>query len=102
MRKFICRPFGEEEVDLDDPTTYAHLPNTTKKLRELMLSKIGYAYCYMNFWHKDVFGKRDGGQKKRVELLVKNFTENEMENYQNVLWYQEQVFLFQNETENMC
>jgi hypothetical protein len=56
----------------------------------------------MNFWYKDIFGKRDGGQKKRVELLIKNFTENERENYENILWYQEQIFLFQDEIENMC
>jgi len=104
MRKFICRPFNDIEVDLDDPKTYEHLPQNTEELRQLMLSKIGYVYCYMNYWHKDIFGKkeRDGGQKKRVELLVKNFTENERENYENILWYQEQIFLFQDETENMC
>jgi hypothetical protein len=102
MRKFVCRPFGDFEVDLDDPKTHEHLPQNTKELRQKMLAEIGYSFCYMNFWHKDVFGKRDGGQKKRVELLVKNFTENEKQNYENVLWYQEQIFLFEDEIENMC
>lgn len=102
MRKFKCRPFLDFEVDLDDPTTYSYLPQNTKELRQKMLAEIGYAYCYMNFWHKDIFGKRDGGQKERVELLVKNFTENESKNYENILWYQEQIFLFEDETENMC
>lgn len=102
MRKFVCRPFGDLEVDLDDPKTYEHLPKKTKELRQLMLSEIGYSYYYINFWYKDVFGVRDFGQKERVEELVKNFTENERHNYDNVLWYQEQIFLFQDEIENMC
>lgn len=54
MRKFRCRPFGDVEVDLDDPKTYKHLPKNTNELRQKMLSEIGYAYCYMNFWHKDI------------------------------------------------
>jgi hypothetical protein len=101
MRKFICRPFGDE-VDLDDPKTYDYLPQNTKELRQKMFSEIGYSFCYMNFWHKDIFGKQDAGQKKRVQLLIKNFTENERQNYNNILWYQEQIFLFQDEIENMC
>ena len=99
MRKFLCRPFGDFEVDLDDPKTYEHLPQNTKELRNLMLSKIGYSYCYMNYWHKDF---NHGEQKEKIEQLVKYFTDNERKNYNNVLWYQEQVFIFQNEIENMC
>ena len=70
-----------------------------KELRKLMFEEIGYAYCYMNFWHKDIFSKHPG-QKRRVKKLITSFTENEHEH--DILWYQEQVFLFQNETENMC
>jgi hypothetical protein len=101
MRKFVCSPFGEE-VDLDDSETYDYLPKTIKELRTLMLSEIDYSYCYMNYWHKDIFGINDGGQKERVKQLVNYFTENESQNYDNILWYQEQIFLFQEETENMC
>lgn len=99
MRKFTCRPFSDE-VDLDDPKTYDHLPKTTKELRQLMLSEIGYAYCYMNFWHKEVFEMCN--QKGKVDELIKIFTDNEKKNYDNILWYQEQIFLFQDEIENMC
>lgn len=67
-----------------------------------MLSEIGRAYCYMNYWHKDIFRENDGGQKKRIEKLIKNFADNSRQNCDNVLWYQEQIFLFQDETENMC
>ena len=102
MRKFRTAPFSEIEVDLDDPKTYAHLPQNVKELREYMLARIGYAHCYMNFWRKDVFSKGGYGQKSRVDKLIRDFTENEKQNYDNVLWYQEQIFLFEDEIENMC
>ena len=104
MRLFKTSPYGDE-VDLDDPKTYQYLPKTLKKLRDLMLSEIGYAYCYMNYWHSDIFdGKKDGGQKTRANSLIKEFTDNEglNENYLNLMWYKERIFLFQNEIENMC
>lgn len=103
MRKFICSPFGEE-VDLDDPKIYEYLPNDKEELRNKMFSEIGYAYWYMNFRHNDIFDKYESGikQKERVTELINNFTANEGENYDNVIWYKEQIFLFQNETENMC
>jgi hypothetical protein len=105
MRIFKCRPFGDFDVDLDDPKTYEYLPDTTKELRQIMLSEIGYSHCYLNYWHKDDgFGNRktNGNQIRRIESLIKNFTENERDNYNNVMWYKEQIFLFQDEIENMC
>jgi len=100
MREFKTSPYGDI-VDLDDKETFKHLPNTIKSLGKLMLSEIGYAICYMDYWHKDVF-KIDDPQRKRVNKLIKDFTENEINNYKNVKWYREQVFLFQDEIENMC
>jgi hypothetical protein len=41
-------------------------------------------------------------QRQRVYALIKRFAENERENMNNVMWYKEMVFLFQDETENMC
>lgn len=104
MRMFKCNPFGDLEVDLDDPKTYDYLPNTTKELRQIMFSEIGYVHCYINYWHKDIFGskKHNGKQIKRIDTLIKNFTENERENSDNVMWYKEQIFLFEDEIENMC
>jgi hypothetical protein len=99
MRSFTCRPFGDV-VDLDDPKTYDHLPEDVEELRTLMLSKIGYAYCYINFWHPYAF--KGSEQENRVNLLVSDFTENEGQNYNNPLWYKEKIFLFQDEIENMC
>jgi len=102
MRKFNCNPFKDIEVDLDDPEIYNHLPADARELRQMMLSEIGYYHCYVNYWHKDIFDENDYGQKARVEALIKYFTENEKQNYDDVLWYKEQVFLFQDEIENMC
>lgn len=105
MRKFKCRPFYDIEVDLDDPKTYEHLPNDIGKLRNLMFEKIGYSYCYMNFWHKEIFSDKKSyasKQKKRIKKLIKNFTENARYNYNNILWYKEQVFIFEDEIENFC
>ena len=41
-------------------------------------------------------------QRQRVYKLIKNFAENRRHNYGNIMWLKEQVYLFQDETENMC
>ena len=97
MRPFLN--YDGHNVDLDDVTLYEHLPNTHEELRKLMFSEIGYYYCYVKFWHRDT---SFCAQKKRVKKLIKNFTENEVANYDNLLWYKEQIFIFQDEIENMC
>lgn len=102
MRINKCSPYGEE-VDLDDPQTYNYLPKTIKELRDLMFREIGYSICYMDFWNRDVFHEMESvTQRGKVEALIKSFTENEKQNYENLSWYQEQVFLFQDAIENMC
>lgn len=130
MRKFKTSPFGDE-VDLDDPETYSHLPSTTKELRKRMFEQVGYAFIYMDFFpdRKDMYPKRKKkeefapltdwypdadptkmvevnncgyNQRQRVYKLIEEFAKNERANYDNVAWYREQVFLFENETENMC
>ncbi len=97
MRKFTVDPF-EFEVDLDDPKTYRYLPNDVKLLRAMLHQEIGYYYCYVNYWHPDW----DGPQEARCEKLIQNYTANWRDNMNNVLWFQEQVFIFQSEIENMC
>lgn len=91
----------EDVVDLDDPNTYSHLPQTTRECDDLMFKEIGYYYCYVNFLHKDLF-KSDDDQILRCLNLIEKFSSERKENYHNLLWYQEQIFLFQDETENMC
>lgn len=97
MRNFNCSPYGNQ-VDLDDPITYKHLPNDIDSLRTKMLSEIGYTYLYLNYWNKGW----DECQKTRIEILIESFATNERENFKNVMWYKEQLFIFQNEIENMC
>ena len=98
----IFKNFLGEEVDLDDSNTYNHLPQNIQELRKLMFSEIGYSYLYMNFWHSDVFSKNDGGQKDRILKLIENFIKNECTNRRNITWTQEQIYIFQDEIENMC
>jgi hypothetical protein len=97
MREYIEE--NGDKVDLDDPKTYEYLPKDWNELRTKMFKHIGYSYCYMNFWHKDVYFY---GQEKRVLKLVKRFTDGEQENRGNILWIQEIIFLFEDEIENMC
>lgn len=126
MRKYTCA-FGVE-VDLDNPDTYNHLPDDLKKLDDMMFKEIGQALVYMDYWMLDIFGKErkepdmergwtkeqmqkdcpdwfaNSGfyQRERVYKLIKNFADNRRDNFKNILWYKEQIFLFQDETENMC
>jgi len=127
MRKHYERPFGPE-VDLDNPETYKHLPQTIEELNDRMLKNIGYATCYMDYWHPDIFLKEKGEpdfsrhwseneinmgwpdsiinsgyyQRQRVYKLIEDFTSNRRENWHNLQWFLEQVYMFEDETENMC
>ncbi len=97
MRKFKTHPFGDE-VDLDDESTYDYLPKSIKELDDLMFREIGYSYCYFTYFHSDWYKP----QVKKIKKLIKVFTSNRKKNYNNLKWFQEQVFIFQNEIENMC
>ena len=111
--------------DLDDQKTYKYLPNTHKELDALMFKEIGYAIVYMDFFpdrkgcfptkkqkprmieHPYSKNKIDVGncaydQRQRVYKLIENFANNRRNNYNNLMWYKEQIFLFQDEIENMC
>jgi hypothetical protein len=107
MREFKTS-FDGKIVNLDDPRLYDYLPYSVSLLDDLMFKEIGYALCYMNNFHPDIFKnhRMDGGQRKRVMKLIENFCNERKDHLLNssasILWYQEQVFLFQDETENMC
>ena len=96
MREFTCA-MGEV-VDLDDDKTYDYLPKTDKELDKLMFSEIGMALVYIKHFHPD-WGE---SQSNRIDKLVESFAEERSNNYGNVIWLREQVFIFQDETENMC
>lgn len=102
MRKYVCSPFGEE-VDLDNPETFSYLPDDPKQLDDMMFKEIGQALVYMDFFHPRWFTEgKDGGQRKKVMERIKYFADNRKEHYGDVKWLKEQVFLIQDETENMC
>ncbi len=96
MRKFKTRLEGI--VDLDDPRTYDHLPKGCEELDRRMFMRIGQALIYVKYFYPDW----DKAQKGRINVLIKNFADNRRENYKNFKWYREQLFLFEEETENMC
>lgn len=100
MRKFICSPFGDE-VDLDNPETFSNLPDDANQLRDILFKELGWSHLYMNYLHQDVFDKNDS-QRKRIDDFIKSYSEKHLINYDDINWLKEQVFLFQDEIENMC
>jgi hypothetical protein len=82
----------------------------------------------MDYWHPDVFGKKkipadmtrdwteeelarklpdmvnNSGyyQRLRVYKLIENFCNERKNKWNDVMWFKEQVFLFEDEIENMC
>ena len=103
MRIYITSPSGAE-VDLDNNETYNHLPDDYDKLERIMFEKIGYAVCFMNFFHPDWYGERcpSFGQRLSVMSLMSDFCGNREKKYGDIKWIRERVFLFQDEIENMC
>lgn len=102
MRKYtLC---GGPEVDLDDPKTYMDMPKSIKECNNRLFQEIGYMYLYTNYWNKDIFfsGREyTENQMKRIDEFIINFNKNSMKNTNNLLWWQEQLFLFLDEIENM-
>lgn len=84
--------------DLDDERTYEYLPQNVKEARSNIHQEIGYYYCYVKYWHYPW----DEKQEKRVESLIKRYTENWRENMNNLKWHHEILYLIQDEIENMC
>jgi hypothetical protein len=101
MRIFKTGGVDNETVNLDDVQIYSHLPSHYETLRNLMFQEIGYSYCYMNYWNNDIYSVYDS-QKEKINELIRYFTDNEKDNRGNILWFREQVFIFQCEIENMC
>lgn len=132
MREYNLQIPGGGKVDLDDPATYDYLPNTEKELSNLMFKEIGYAICYMDFFsgregyfpkekqpeewttlgemfpdakHPEVkidIANCSYNQRMDVYEKIKNFCDNRKDNFENLQWYKEQIFLFQDLIENMC
>lgn len=128
MRKFKIG-FSGEVVDLDNPKTYRFLPDDVSKLDDIMFKEIGQALVYMDYFHPDVFPKNkrkpkmvrycdmspnwkskkkvdlnNSGyyQRQRVYKLIEKFTKERKNRWKDKMWFKEQVFLFGEETDNMC
>ncbi|GMR07000.1 MAG: hypothetical protein BMS9Abin26_0002 [Gammaproteobacteria bacterium] len=102
MREFRRSPSGEI-VDLDDSETYSHLPGNRKDCVDLLFQKIGFTHLYMNYIYPESFTDGKGlEQKNRVHEFISKYVDTDKSGIDDVLWYQEQVFLFQDEIENMC
>ena len=112
MREYKCSFYGDI-VDLDNPKTYDYLSKDIKILREKLYKEFGQAFCYMDGFHPDIFVKTINkqsnrlliagyNQRLRVNKLLKKFIKGFYKHYNDVLWYQEQIFLLQDECENMC
>ena len=70
-------------------------------------------FAKLSDWYPDLEGTEKGNriveignsgynQRQRVYKLIQNFADNRKDNYNNLMWYKEQIFLLQDETENMC
>jgi hypothetical protein len=108
MREFKTKFYGDI-VDLDSTETYEYLSKDIKVLREQIYAEFGKAVCYMDGFHPDRYPKEKSGknewgynQRQRVYKLMKDFTAGAIQQYNNIQWYQEQIFLMQDECENMC
>lgn len=93
----------QEEVDLDNQETYSYLPNNSKELDDRMFRNIGFALVYMDWFHHEHFLDGCGWEQRvRVKELITNFADNRKDHYTDIMWLKEQVFLFEDEIENMC
>lgn len=101
MRKYTDT-FGEE-YDLDDPATYKHLPQGTPEVLARLYREIGYARLYV-IAHRFDESECGRAQIARIEKLVANAAESFGGNMWNksAIYWQERLFLFLDEIENMC
>lgn len=100
MARFFQPVIGPPE-DLDDPKTYARFPQTIRDVQEALWRKIGYAAVYV-IAHQ--FSESECGQKQidRIGVLVEAVAKGQEQRGKPLIWWQEQLYLFEDEIENMC
>ena len=112
MRLYKLTDTSGKTADLDDDAVYRHLPAAADELRDRMLRQVGFALSYMDFIHRDAF-PLDNPQRVRVTKLVAKFWREGYKDRDRDLvdaalkvtdpkWLREQVFVFEDEIENMC
>lgn len=101
MRMF--KDFLGDEHDLDDPKTYKRLPQTRGEVLNRLYQEVGYAHLYMmgHDWSRSESGAR---QVKRVNELIAEISTYFGGNIWNksLIFWQEKLFIFLDEIENMC
>lgn len=96
MREF--KNFCGDVVDLDDDSTYEHLPKDAEGLRRKIWEEIGYAYLYLTYWHPDWSKK----QMDIVNKMIYHYSQEDRNHHRDVKWLREWLYKFENEIENMC
>ena len=56
----------------------------------------------MEYLYKDAWKKGGIKQKNKINKMIQYYTDNYREHFNDILWLKEQIFLFQDEIENMC
>ena len=97
--------FMHEDVDLNDPKTYEHCHYRNWDcftLREEIYRKVGYTKLYVEQFHPD-WDKR---QVARIDQMLFWFGREHRKYYGDTprgrAWLRKWLFMFEDETENMC
>ena len=102
LRNLMFREIGYALVYMDYfPNHKGHFPKRKQKEKWVMLSKC----IVLKKGRKDrKIEINNGGynQRQRIYALIKKFADDKGYYSTNIMWWKEQVFLFQDETENMC
>lgn len=88
------------EHDLDNPETYKHLPQTEEAVISKLYEQIGYSRVYM-VEHGFLKDDRCKDQVERIDELINTIISGYYVE-KGLMWWQERLFLFDNEIENMC
>lgn len=110
--------FRDEEghdVDLDDPKTYSDPYwseyKTAASLYELAKCKLGKALYYIEFFQPQMFvnDRKEGCGYKQVERIkqycfwfAQEWNSHLTDTEENRLWFRKFIYMFQDETENLC
>jgi len=90
-----------ELVDLDDESIYQGMPTTERECYNEFMKQVGEAYWYVTF----VYPNHDPKQVKRINDLIQKYTDErhlERTKEEQYKWIRETLWIFIEETENMC
>ncbi len=85
-------------VDLDNSDTYSYMPDNIELLHHKIYQEVGRYYLFVNYFKPNW----DRSQIKRVNLIIERFSSGRNDNFTNIIWLKEILFLIQDEIENMC